>query len=94
VVSVHKLHLVWKRDGEDVELGSCFNTTRLVVGELIPFSSENAKDRAGVWKVVLVYHQAPFMERSQTWREWRERGAEPEDMTYYWVEPAEGPWEP
>jgi len=27
-MTVHKLELVWKRDGEDVELGSCFNATR------------------------------------------------------------------
>jgi hypothetical protein len=92
-VSVHELRLVWKRDGEDIELGACFNSTRPDVGELISYSSDNAKDQTGVWKVVLVYHQ-PFMARSQTWRDWRERGRQPEDMTTYWVEPAEGPWEP
>jgi hypothetical protein len=92
-MTVHKLNLVWKRDGQDVELGVCFNGTRPVNGELISFSSEEARDQTGVWKVVLVYHQ-PFMERSQTWRDWRERGTQPEDMTTYWVEPAEGPWEP
>lgn len=92
-MTVHKLELVWKRDGEDVELGTCFNTTRPVAGELISFSSDQARDQAGVWKVVLVYHQ-PFMARSQTWSNWRERGEQPGEMTTYWVEPAEGPWAP
>lgn len=92
-MSVYTLHLVWKRDGEDIELGTYFHDIRPVAGELISFNSDNAKDQTGVWKVVLVYHQ-PFMERSQTWRNWRDRGEQPEDMTWYWVEPAEGPWEP
>jgi hypothetical protein len=92
-MSVHALHLVWKRGGEDVELGTCFDTTRPVVGELIAYTSGQAPDQTGVWKVKLVYHQA-FMSGTLTWRDWRERGVEPECMTYYWVEPAEGPWEP
>jgi hypothetical protein len=92
-VSVHELHLVWKQDGEDVELGSCFQTTRPALGDLISYSSEHAPGQTGVWKVVLVYHQ-PFMRGSQTWHNWHDRGTQPEDMTYYWVEPAEGPWEP
>lgn len=92
-MTVHALHLVWKRDGEDIELGTCFNTDRPVKGELISYGSDNAADQTGVWRVVLVYHQ-PFMPDSQTWRGWRENGEEPQGMTYYWVEPAEGPWEP
>lgn len=92
-MTVHALRLVWKRDGEDVELGTCFDITRPVIGELISYTSEEAKDQTGVWRVVSVYHM-PFMARSDTWRDWTERGREPKGMTYYWVEPAEGPWEP
>lgn len=93
-MTVHALHLVWKRDGEDVELGTCFSVTRPAVGELISFIGDQARDQTGVWRVVLVYHQ-PFVEGSQTWRNWRDRGEQPEDnLTTYWVEPAEGPWEP
>lgn len=92
-MSVHTLRLVWKRDGEDVELGECYQTTRPIAGELISYSSEHARDQTGVWKVELVYHQ-PFMRDSQTWRSWRDRGTQPADMSVYWVVPAEGPWEP
>jgi hypothetical protein len=97
-LSVHALHLVWKRiDGddvrEDVELGTCYNTSRPGAGELINFVSKAVEGQRGVWKVVLVYHQ-PFMEGSMTYTKWRARNEHPEDMTTYWVEPAEGPWEP
>ena len=95
-MAVHEYQLVWKReDGngrkEDVELGTCFHTVPLAVGELIVFASEH--HRPAVWKVVTVYHQ-PFLHGSMTWRAWRERGEEPSgSRTACWVEPAEGPWE-
>jgi hypothetical protein len=92
-MTVHGLRLVWKHAGEDVVLGTCFTTTRPVAGELISYSSDEEPGQTGVWRVVLVYHE-PFMERSLTWANWRTRGEEPQDMTTYWVEPAEGPWEP
>lgn len=90
-MTVHALRLVWKRDGADVELGVCFTTARPVAGELIAHTADVPAVATGVWKVVLVYHM-PFMAHSMTWRAWRERGEVPTDMTYYWVEPAEGPW--
>lgn len=92
-MTVHELHLVWKRDGEDVELGSCFLPTRPAVGELLSYGSDKTPGGTGVWKVVLVYHH-PFMHGSQTWRNWTERGEQPDSATYLWVEPTEGPWEP
>jgi hypothetical protein len=92
-VSVHTLHLVWKYNGLDIDLGTCYSTIRPMVGEIINYHSEQSPDHRGPWRVVLVYHQ-PFMPGSQTWVEWKTRGRQPEDsMTYYWVEPAEGPWE-
>lgn len=90
-MGVYTIRLVWKRDGEDVELGTCYQTVRPVKGELVSYHSDRAP--GGVWRVVLVYHQ-PFMPGSTKWRTWRERGEQPQDMTAYWVVPAEGPWEP
>lgn len=89
-MGVHTIRLVWKHDGEDVELGTCYQTTRPVKGELVSYHSDQAPGQ--VWRVVLVYHQ-PFMPGSQTWRMWRDRGERPEEMTTYWVVPAEGPWD-
>lgn len=90
-MSVHAIRLVWKRDGQDVELGMCYQTARPIAGELISYSSDQARDQTGVWKVVLVYHQ-PFMQGSRIWSDWRRNGQEPEGLMHYWVEPAEGPW--
>lgn len=91
-MTVHANRLVWKRDGDDIELGICFTTSRPVVGELILHTAEiRGGGHTGVWKVVLAYHQ-PFMPESMTWHNWRRLGVEPETTTYYWVEPAEGPW--
>lgn len=92
-MSVYILRLVWKRDGEDVALGECYSANRPFKGELISYSSDQAPDQSGVWRVVLVYHM-PFMYGSQTWRNWRDRGEQPDRATDYWVEPADGPWEP
>ena len=92
-MTVQTLHLVWKRNGEDIELGECYLAGRPLVGDLITYSSNWAPDQSGVWRIVLVYHH-PFEHGSQTWRNWRDRGEQPEATTYYWVEPADGPWEP
>jgi hypothetical protein len=94
-MTVYTINLVWKRDGEDIELGACYQTTRPVVGELINYVSDRSPGHAGPWRVVLVYHQ-PFLRDSHTWRAWRECkcAVQPrDDLAYYWVEPAEGPWE-
>jgi hypothetical protein len=89
-MSVYSLSLVWKRDGEDVDLGTCFHTSRPIAGELLTFISDAVREHV-VWKVALVYHH-PFKPDSPDWTSWRRTGIEPEGMTYYWVEPAEGPW--
>lgn len=92
---MYALRLVWKKsDGgamEDVLLGTCYLDTRPVKGELISFTTD-ASPGQGVWKVVLVYHH-PVMEGSTAWRNWLRTREVPQCLTYYWVEPVEGPWE-
>ncbi|HYJ33815.1 MAG TPA: hypothetical protein VE326_11400 [Candidatus Binatia bacterium] len=89
-----RLHLYWKRDSGDIDLGDCYHDVLPPVGSLISHTSP--EHEGGVWRVALVYLH-PAYEGSMAVRA-VEMGRTPPDgqvgMVELFVEPAAGPHAP
>ncbi len=83
------LHLYWKNNGEDVNLGTGYDHVVPPVGGLIAFVA----DHGAVWRVV-THLQHLAMEGSMAVVRWRHGGRCDEPAVYLFVEPADGPFEP
>lgn len=83
------LHLYWKRDGEDINLGCGWHEVVPPVGGLVSHGTPHG----GVWRVV-THLQYLIEEGSQAHRQWRDwhRHTDDPQVTLF-VEPAEGPFE-
>lgn len=83
------LHLVWKRDGEDVEVGVGFHEVLPPAGSLLVHPSEHG----AVWRVRFLYFH--LIQRGSKAHMTAQDGRRCDEPTVYlFVEPAEGPYEP
>lgn len=81
--------LYWKRDGEDVQLGTGFCEVVPPKGTLVSFPCG-----FGVGWRVTEHHYLLVMEGSATWRAWRAGESHEGSGIQVFVEPADGPFEP
>lgn len=83
------LHLYWKNNGDDVDLGVGYHQVMPPIGGLVTHASPHG----AMWRVV-THLQYLIEEGSVAWQAWRAgRTCDPASVVLF-VEPAEGPFEP
>jgi hypothetical protein len=84
-----EITLCWKRDGEDVNLGTGAHPLAPPVGALVIFPCEHGV----AWRVTQ-HNYALVMPGSVTWKRWKAGQPHGGGVLHVFVQPAEGAFEP